>query len=211
MYKKILIFLLVSYSMNLFSQNAYKAMKDTISFKAKVDKMSKETNSLQSDFTQVKNLSILSEKITSKGSFWFMKQNNLRWEYTDPYKYIIVINKDKILIKDENNKVKKYDMNANKVFKEINDIMISCVNGDILKSNKFSIHYYENDKSFKLELIPLAKSMKESLKKINMYFDKSVTSVIKLEMIENGEDNTIIDFTNKKINETISADKFILK
>lgn len=186
-------------------------MKDTLGFKAKVDKMSKETNSLQSDFTQIKNLSILSEKITSKGSFWFMKQNNLRWEYTDPYKYIIVINKDKILIKDENNKVRKYDMSANKVFKEINDIMISCVNGDILKSNKFSIHYYENDKSFKLELIPLAKSMKESLKKINMYFDKSVTSVIKLEMIENGDDSTIIDFTNKKLNETISTDKFILK
>jgi outer membrane lipoprotein-sorting protein len=186
-------------------------MKDTLTFKSKVDKMSKETNSLQSDFTQIKNLSILSEKITSKGSFWFMKQNNLRWEYSDPYKYVIVINKDKILIKDESNKVKKYDMNSNKVFKEINDIMISCVNGDILKSNKFSIHYFENEKGYKLELIPLAKSMKESLKKINMYFDKNVTSVIKLEMIENGDDSTTIDFTNKKINETISADKFILK
>ena len=197
--------------MNLNSQSAFKSMKDTLVFKNKVDKMSKETNSLQSDFTQVKNLSILSEKITSKGSFWFMKQNNLRWEYNHPYKYIIVINKDKILIKDESNKVKKYDMNSNKVFKEINDIMISCVNGDILKSNKFSIHYFENDKGYKLELIPLAKSMKESLKKINMYFDKNVTSVIKLEMIENGDDTTTIDFTNKKINETISPDKFILK
>ena len=186
-------------------------MKDTVAFKQKVEKMSKETNSLESDFVQVKNLSVLSEKITSKGSFAFMKQNNLRWEYVDPYKYVIVINKDKILIKDENNKVKKYDMNANKVFKEVNDIMISCVNGDILKSNKFTIHYFENEKGYKLELLPNVKSMKESLKKINMYFDKTVTSVVKLEMVENGDDTTTIDFMNKKINATVSPDKFILK
>jgi outer membrane lipoprotein-sorting protein len=193
------------------AQSAYKAMKDTIVFKQRVDKMSKETSSIESDFVQVKNLSMLSEKIISKGRFCFMKQNNLRWEYSEPYQYIIVITKDKILIKDENRKVKKYDMNSNKVFKEVNDIMISCVNGDILKSVKFNIHYFENDKGYKLELIPLSRSMKENLKKINMYFDKTVSSVIKLEMIENGEDITSIDFINKKLNTPISPEKFILK
>lgn len=210
MLKQVILLLFISAG-SLFAQSPFKPMKDTLVFKQKVDKMSKETNSIESDFIQVKNLAVLSEKITSKGSFSFMKQNNLRWEYTDPYKYIIVINKDKILIKDENNKVKKYDMNANKVFKEINDIMISCVNGDILKSNKFSIHYFENDKGYKLELIPNIKSMKESLKKINMYFDKNVTSVIKLEMVENGDDTTTIDFMNKKLNAPVSPDKFLLK
>ena len=212
MLKPVFIFLLVFFSTLIsVAQTPFKPLKDTLAFKQKVDKMSKETTSIESDFVQVKNLAVLSEKITSKGAFCFMKQNNLRWEYKEPYKYVIVINKDKILIKDENNKVKKYDMNANKVFKEINDIMISCVNGDILKSNKFSIHYFENDKGYKLELVPLVKSMKESLKKINMYFDKNVTSVIKLEMIENGDDTTTIDFMNKKINAPVSPDKFILK
>lgn len=194
-----------------FAQGAFKVMKDTAGFKQKVDKMSRETNSLESDFTQVKDLSMLSEKIVSKGHFCFLKQNNLRWEYNEPYRYIIVINKEKILIKDENNKVKKYDMNANKVFKEINDIMISCVNGNILRSGKFNILYFENDKGYKLELMPLNKAMKESLKKIVMYFDKNVTSVIKLEMVENGDDVTTIDFTNKKINAPVAPDKFILK
>lgn len=195
----------------LFSQAAFKTLKDTAAFKQKVDKMSSSTNSLESDFVQVKNLSMLSEKITSKGHFCFQKQNNLRWEYSDPYKYVIVINKEKILIKDENSKVKKYDMNSNKVFKEINDIMISCVNGDILRSSKFTVSYFENEKAYKLELIPLNKAMKESLKKINMYFDKNVTSVTKLEMVENGDDITSIDFSNKKINAPVAPEKFTLK
>jgi len=194
----------------LFAQTPYKSVKDTLLLKSKIDGMSKQTNTIESDFIQVKNLSMLSEKITSKGHFWFQKQNNLRWEYSEPYNYSIVINKDKILIKDEN-KVKKYDMNSNKVFKEINDIMISCVNGTVLNSNKFKILYFENDKNFKLELTPHDKAMKESLKKINMYFDKSVTSVIKLDMLEPGDDLTTIDFSNKKINAAISPEIFMLK
>lgn len=193
------------------AQSPFKSMKDTAAFKIRVDKMSQETNSIESDFTQIKDLKMLSEKIISKGKFVFMKQNNLRWEYLEPYHYVIVINKDKILIKDENNKIKKYDMNANKVFKEINDIMISCVNGDILRSNKFRISYFENDKQFKLELTPTVKAMKESLKSINMYFDKSVSSVIKIEMIEPGNDITTIDFFNKKLNAAVSPQTFILK
>ncbi len=210
MRKFIIYIILLSAASTVFAQTAYKPLKDTLQLKSKIDIMSKQTNSIESDFVQVKNLSMLSEKITSKGHFWFQKQNNLRWEYSEPYKYCIVINKDKILIKDEN-KVKKYDMNSNKVFKEINDIMISCVNGNILNSNKFKIVYFENDKNFKLELSPNDKGMKESLKKINMYFDKNVTSVIKLEMIEPGDDITTIDFNNKKLNAAIPPEKFMLK
>ena len=192
------------------AQSVFKPVKDTVSLKAKIDNMSKVTNSIESDFTQVKDLSMLSEKITSKGHFYFQKKNNLRWEYTSPYKYIIVINQDKIFIKDEN-KLKKYDMNSNKVFKEINDIMISCVNGDILKSNKFKISFFENDTYYKLELIPAMKGMKESLKKINMYFDKNVTSVVTLAMLEPSDDITTLDFSNKKLNGTIAIEKFMLK
>ncbi|MDI1356453.1 MAG: outer membrane lipoprotein carrier protein LolA [bacterium] len=207
----ILYVLLLLTSFGVSAQLPFKHMKDTSAFKIKVDKMSKETNSIESDFTQIKDLKMLSEKIVSKGKFVFMKQNNLRWEYLEPYRYVIVINKDKILIKDENNKIKKYDMNANKVFKEINDIMISCVNGDVLRSNKFRITYFENEKQFKLELTPTVKTMQESLKTINMYFDKSVSSVVKIEMIEPGNDITTIDFSNKKLNAAVSPQTFILK
>lgn len=211
MLKSLLYLFILGFCGAITAQNTFTPIRDTASFKERVMKMSRETNSIESDFTQVKDLSVLSEKISCKGHFCFMKQNNLRWEYISPYKYVIVINKEKILIKDENNKVKKYDMASNKVFKEINDIMISCVNGNILNAHKFRIVYLENDKAYKLELSPTDKTMKESLKKISMYFDKAVSSVIRLEMEENGNDLTTIDFTNKKINTPVAAEKFTLK
>jgi outer membrane lipoprotein-sorting protein len=190
MFKQIIYILLCVCSVSVYAQTGFKPVKDTVLLKEKINLISKQTNSLESDFVQVKTLSMLSEKITSKGHFCFKKDNLLRWEYVSPYTYI---------------------MNSNKIFKEINDIMISCINGNILASNKFKIAYSENDKSYRLELTPLAKGMKEILKKIYMYFDKAVTSVIKLEMVESTDDFTVIDFTNKKVNGDIPAEKFILK
>ena len=73
----------------------FKPVKDTAAFKSKMESQSKLINSIESDFTQEKYLSVMSEKIITKGHFLFKKVNMLRWEYTDPYKYLIAINKDK--------------------------------------------------------------------------------------------------------------------
>lgn len=205
--KQILLLILIApFS---FAQN-FKPVKDTSALKNRIEAMSKTVNSIESDFTQEKNLSMLSEKITSKGNFKFKKENMLRWEYSTPYKYLIVINKDKIWIKDEK-KTQKYDMNSNKVFKEINDVMMSCVQGNIFKSGKFKVVYFESDKYYKLELVPLQKNMKESLKKINMYFDKNVTSVSKLDMIEPNDDYTTLEFTLKSQNAPLQDNIFTVK
>ncbi len=203
------LFLLLFLPIISLSQN-FKPVKDTAVLKQKIENMSKTTVSIESDFVQEKNLSMLSEKIISKGHFVFKKENLLRWEYTTPSKYLIIINKEKVMIKDEK-KTNKYDMNSNKVFKEINDIMLSCVQGTIFKSNKFKTSYFENEKGYKLELIPQVKNMKETFKKINLYFDKNVTSVSKMEMIENNDDLTSLDFTNKKLNAPIAETIFIVK
>lgn len=206
MYKFILF---LSFPLAAFSQ-AFRPVKDTTALKAKIENMSKATNSIESDFVQEKDLAMLSEKITSKGHFAFKKDNLLRWEYSTPSKYLIVINKEKVMIKDEK-KTSKYDMNSNKVFREINDIMVSSVQGTIFRSHKFKTNYFENDKFYKLELIPQDKNMKDTFKKINLYFDKSVTSVAKMEMVEASEDVTLLEFTNKKLNAPIADTQFSIK
>ncbi len=204
----ILLFLLI-FPFISFSQT-FRLVKDTLVLKLKVENMSKALNSIDADFVQEKNLSVLSERIISKGHLMFKKENLLRWEYFTPSKYLIVINKEKVFIKDEK-KTSKYDMNSNKVFKEINDIMISCVQGTIFKSSKFKTSYFENEKYYKLEMTPKTKNMKDSFKKINLYFDKNITSVSKIEMIETSEDFTLIEFLNKKLNAPISENSFIIK
>jgi outer membrane lipoprotein-sorting protein len=143
----------------------FKPLKDSTTFKQKMQEQSKLISSMESNFTQEKYLSVMSEKIVTKGHFYFKKINMLRWEYTDPYKYIIAINKDKMLIKD-NNKITKYDINSNKMFKSINEMMMNTVQGNLLNNKDYKPAYYESEKNYLVELTPVQKAAKDFLKNI---------------------------------------------
>ena len=204
----LVLFVLFLYCFSSFSQSSYKPIEDISLFKSDLAEMSRKTNTIKSDFIQDKNLSFLSEKIISKGLFYFKKENKIRWQYTDPFDYLIIINDDKIFIKDED-KESKYDMGSNKIFNEINKIITGCVQGEILNNDKdYKIEYYENDNFYYVKLTPYSDKMKEFLSNIDIYFDKNNFSVSILEMIELSGDYTKIEFTNKKLNEEIPDKEF---
>jgi outer membrane lipoprotein-sorting protein len=210
--KKISLIILSFITFNSFAQtpSGFKPIKDTVAFKTKMESQSKLTNSIESDFTQEKYLSVMSEKIISKGHFCFKKANMLRWEYLDPYKYLIAINKDKMFIKD-NGKTTKYDINSNKMFKSINEMMVNTVQGNLLNNKDYKVKFYESEKQYLLELNPVQKAAKDFLKVIQLYIDKTDYAVVKVKMIEPSEDYTTIDFTNRKTNQPIADEKFIIK
>ena len=210
--KKVLLAYLLLLNTIVFAQipTGFKTVKDTAAFKQKMESQSKLINSIESDFTQEKYLSVMSEKIITKGHFCFKKVNMLRWEYTDPLKYLIVINKDKMFIKD-NGKVSKYDINSNKMFKSINEMMVNTVQGNLLNSKDYKVRFYENEKQYLLELTPTQKAAKDFLKNIHLYIDKMDYAVVKVRMIEPSDDYTNIDFSNRKTNQPIGDEKFTVK
>lgn len=185
----------------------YKTVADGTAFRKKAQEYTKKTNSLESDFKQIKHLSMLTENSISKGKFWFKKDNLLRWEYKEPVQYLIVLNNGKAYIKD-NGKAKKFDMNSNRIFKQVNELMLAAVKGDILESNDYKITYFEGKDSFLAELSPLQKNMKEYVKNILIYFDKKDFSVSKFRMTELSGDYTEVEFSNKKTNVSLESSIF---
>lgn len=206
----VIIFFLLPFTISAQVPAGYKPVNDTAAFKQQMQAQSKLVNTIESDFTQEKYLSVMSEKIITKGHFLFKKVNMLRWEYTDPLKYLIAINKDKMFIKD-NGKVSKYDINSNKMFKSINEMMVNTVQGNLLNNKDYKAKYYENEKFYLLELSPLQKGAKDFLKVIQLYIDKKDYAVVKVKMIEPSDDYTMIDFSNRKTNQPIGDEKFIVK
>ncbi|CAN5386515.1 hypothetical protein BH11BAC1_BH11BAC1_04800 [soil metagenome] len=192
-----------------FAQAAMTPMVDTVSFKIGLEQFSKVTNSIQSEFVQEKKLKMLNDKVTSKGLLYFKKENKLRWEYSEPFSYIITLNNGKVMLKDEG-KVTSYDANANKLFLELNDILVTCINGNIFQSKKFSFKFLESEKYNAAELIPVNSSMRKFIDKIILYFDKKDFTVTKVEMLEPSENSTTILFRNKKLNTDIPEKYFIL-
>lgn len=192
------------------AQNSFVSVRDTTALKQKIEKMSANLNTLESDFIQIKQMSLLKDKVESKGHFMYARKDNLRWEYTKPYYYLIVLSKNKMVIKDDQ-KARKYDVNSNKVFKELNELLLASVNGNIFSSRKFQISYFENEKYYRLDLIPNSVTLKQGMKKMLMYFDKPVTRVERIELVEEGNDRTEIYFSNQIINQSIPIEKFQLK
>ncbi|MCX6250627.1 MAG: outer membrane lipoprotein carrier protein LolA [Bacteroidetes bacterium] len=204
----IIMILMINVPLILSGQTKFSDVKDPSSFKLKLSVESKKITTISSNFIQEKNLSVLSEKIISKGHFYFKKEKNLRWEYLQPFSYLIIFRNDKILIQDESKKA-TLDVNSNKMFGEINRIMIGCVQGTLLADEKnFKSQYFENNTNFLVKVFPLMPGLKELLKEIWIYFSKSDYTVTRLEMHESSGDYTMIDFTDKKVNDPIPDEKF---
>jgi len=183
---------------------------DEQSFKNGLSSASKNTSTISSDFIQEKNLSLLDEKVVSKGTFKFKKENKVRMEYTDPFSYLMVINGDKITITDRQ-KSNSFSSGSNKLFTTINNIIIDCVKGTALENKDFTNKIFTSDKNYLVELVPVKKELKQFFSSIHVYLDKKDYSVIKINLTEPSGDNTLIKFINKETNLTIPDAVFTVK
>ena len=206
---KLLIFAVLVCTGNVSSAQAdHIPMKDISGFKMQLDKMTGSVQTIESDFVQEKSLSVLSNRIISRGSFSFRKENNIRWEYTKPYQYLIILSGGRIFIKEESGQ-KQYDIQSNKMFMEMNRFISGCIQGDILKNDRdYQIEYLENGQEYFVKLVPSSPSLREMLSEVQIAFDRNDLTVIRITMVESGGDYTRIDFINKKLNTDIPVEKF---
>jgi len=211
MRKITLIVLLLAAGLSMKAQYpGYTAIADLVKFKTEFAAATQKTASIKSDFVQEKNLSMLSEKITSKGKFWFKKESQVRMEYVQPYQYLMILNKDKVYVKD-GQKENKISTKSNKIFQQINKIMIDCMQGTTLNNPDFKTRVFENKNTALVELVPVTKGLKELFKAITVIVDKKDYSVSSIQMQEISGDNTIIRFINKELNANIPDALFTIK
>jgi outer membrane lipoprotein-sorting protein len=188
----------------------YKPVNDMASFKTQFATATGHTQSIKSDFVQDKTLGMLSEKITSKGKFWFKKENLVRMEYNQPFQYLVIINNNNVFVKD-GDKENKISTKSNKLFQQINRMMVDCVQGTALNNPDFKVVVYEGAQGYLVELSPVAKGMKDYFKNINIVLSKKDYSVSKLEMYEQSGDSTVISFINKELNAAVADALFVIK
>ncbi len=188
---------------------SYSPVADLQKFKVDFSAATQKTSSIKADFVQEKNLAMLSEKIVSKGQFWFKKESRVRMEYKQPFTYLMILNKDKIFVKD-GQKENKVSTRSNKLFQQINKIMIDCMQGTTLSNPDFKTRVFENKNAALVELTPVTKGLKELFKTINVIVDKKDFSVSSILMQEISGDNTLIRFNNKELNASIADALFTI-
>jgi len=208
------LFILIVMLLTGFAVNAqytgYSAVNDMAVFKTQFSAAAQKTTSIKSDFVQEKNLGMLAEKIISKGKFWFKKDNLVRMEYNQPFQYLMIMNKDKVYVKD-GQKENTVSSKSNKLFQQINKITIDCVQGTFLNNADFKSKVFENKAGYLVELTPTAKGIKDLFKTIVIAIDKKDYSVNSIQMNEQSGDDTFIKFSNKELNTNIPDALFAIK
>ncbi len=189
----------------------YRSMRDTAAFKVQLKAFNASFRSMECNFTQWKKMKMLKKPALSKGNFAFRNGNEIRWEYTEPFRYTIVIRDQQITIRDQE-KSSQYDMSSNKNLLQMNVRMTKLVDGSFLDDHAdFRTSYFENGHFYRVQLTPVSKAFKSWFSSITLTFDRKDCSIVSLRMSEKGGDTTELRFTEKKINKPISDERFTIK
>ena len=103
------------------------AMRDATAAETKsmietINRKSASIKTISCSFTQEKKMSMLNDKLVSRGVMYYSNAGKLRWEYTSPYSYILVINNNTVTMKSGSRK-STVDMSTSKLFQAIARIM----------------------------------------------------------------------------------------
>lgn len=203
--------LLFTGSMIARAQKAgFSAVANTGTLQQALAKNAQATQSISSDFNQVKNMKMLNDKVSSKGKFYYKQSDKVRIEYTSPFSYLLVMNGGMIAVK-ENGKVSKINTRNSLTMQSVNKIMMDCMRGTVFNNKDFSVKAYASSGQYLLSLTPVSAAVKGMFKNIDVYINKSDNQVSKLIMTENGGDNTEMTFTNRKLNANLADALFSVR
>lgn len=198
--------LLISHS---FAQvpEGFAVVEDVAAFEKMVREPSEQTHSISSNFKQEKHLTMMEEVLVSKGKFLFKKENKVKWEYIEPIVYAIIINENRFTINNDG-KISTFDTESNKLFKEINNMIVMAIQGNFVDDPEFRATFYQNKEHYLAVLSPQNDLLKDILTGIEIYFNKTDLAVAMVKFIEPGEDFTKITFMNRKANIEIDDEQF---
>jgi outer membrane lipoprotein-sorting protein len=197
--------LVIAFQCACFGQ-AFKAATNPEKIIAELKKSSLATNSIQAEFKEEKHLAILKEPKISSGQFFYKKNDKMRWEQQLPFKYVILINGDRLRVQEAGKE--KNVASAGRMAAQVKELLIGLVNGDFQENKGFKQSFLESADSYQVILLPVNKRLKNVYGKIEMVFPKTTLRLKELSFFEKGGDKSVMRFQNEKINQPIVESVF---
>lgn len=198
-----IILVLLSFSF-VFAQET--ALKNPEKLILEIDKIAKNTSSIQADFIQEKKLDYLKDKQISSGKFYSQKES-MRWEQTKPTDYTMLISDKGMKIK-EKGKEREFGAAADKYVDQIRNILQTSISGNFSNNTDFKANYFENDLFYIVKLTPINKRMTKMFKGINLSFNKQTFRLKTLSFVQEDGISTMT-FNNEVFNGIIPKSKFV--
>ena len=198
--------LLCSASLSAQYQKATEEQKNEVV--SKITQASSNMTTMQGDFTQVKELSFMDDKVTSEGKMYYKKSNKIRWEYVKPYKYVFSMDGQNVRM-TTGDKTDKVPVKQNKMFGEISRVMTGGISGSgLVDSPDFDSQFMVGKDDYQIILTPKKKEIKDLFSTVQLYVGKSDNRIRSVELVEKSGDKTTITLKNVKVNDAIDDNIF---
>ena len=163
---------------------------------------------MQCRFVQEKTSTMLAEPSVSEGLMYFVAPDKMRWEYTSPYAFALVVNGERI-VKVTDGKTEVLEGNSSRMYQGIVSIIMGSASGKkLFDTSAFDIVLCDDDVFWKAEMTPKRRDMKRMFSQLVFRFDKKTNGISRVEFIGSDGDVTLIRFEEIKLNEAIGEDKF---
>ena len=176
----------------------------------KVQDQQKKTKTLQADFKQEKELSLLAKPEVSSGTFAYSKPSSVLWSYSSPKRVQMLIAGGTMttyfpdLNKAERIDVKRFE---DRIFKYMG---ASGAIDELARYFDFTFKDTSTSPHWILDLDPKSKIVAKRVKHIRIWIEKSTYLTSKFEYVEGDGDITRYEFTNIKVNKPIEQSRFTL-
>ena len=176
--------------------------------KTSLTKAAVSMQTLQCRFVQSKTMAMLAEPSVSEGKMYFASPDRLRWEYTAPYAFALVVNGDRIVkVTDGNAEV--LDGNSGKMYQGIVGVIMGSASGkNLFDDTMFDVVIFDDGTCWKAEMTPKRRDMKRMFSQLVFHFDKKSQVIDHVEFVEPKGDKTLIRFEDIRLNEKLGEERF---
>jgi outer membrane lipoprotein carrier protein len=163
---------------------------------------------LQCRFVQEKTSAMLAEPSVAQGTMHYAAPDRMRWEYTAPYAFALVVNGDRI-VKVTDGKAEVLEGNAGRMYQGMVSLIMGSASGKkLFDTSAFDVALYDDGSFWKAVMTPKRRDMKRMFSQLVFRFDKKTNGISRVEFMEAGGGVTSIRFEEIKLNGAIEEEKF---
>jgi outer membrane lipoprotein-sorting protein len=197
-----IFFLLYSFVLVFSGNDDFRKIEITENFRSRFIDKAAEIQTVQCKFRQEKYISYLAASVSSEGKFYYQRSGSVRWEYTSPYQYIIIIRDGKLRVRDKSGDMNFKDR-ENQMFDHLNRLIQNALSGNLFTDNDFESSWMESKTKYRLTLIPEDADLKELISKVDIQFDREDLRVESIVIYETSADHMLISFIDPVYNKPI--------
>ena len=163
---------------------------------------------MQCRFVQEKTSTMLAEPSVSEGTMHYAAPDKMRWEYTKPYAFALIVNGERI-VKVTDGKAEVLEGNSSRMYQGIVNIIMGSASGKkLFDASVFDMALYDDDAFWKAEMTPKRRDMKRMFSRLVFRFDKKTNGISRVEFIGSNGDVPLIRFEEVRLNDKIDNQMF---